>query len=380
MKQGLRVMDSDIHVLEPSTFWAEYLDPRFRDRAPKAGGPGSVVLELEGKAIPAFLDRPERQRAWRLRMRRALAQGATNEQLKAAIERRIGGTHPKDMLSAMDAEGIDLAIVFRTLAAHVSTVDGLEPAFAAALCRAFNRWLCDFCKTDPQRLKLGALIPLQDAEYAVQEARFAVHELGAVTLVLPSQPINGKVVYERSFDPLWAAAQEMDVAIAFHGIHVGYNDHLGKRYLDNLVLGHAVGQPVELILALGSVLTGGILSRFPKLRAAFHEGGCSWLPWWLWALDERWEKWADRELFEQEEKPSELFLRQCFVSVDPRERLAAHVVSELGDDNLVLSTDWPHDDSTYPHAIDTFLSHEGLSAESKRKILWDNCARLYQLG
>lgn len=380
MKQGLRVMDSDIHVLEPSAFWAEYLDPRFRDRAPKAGGPGSVVLELEGKPIPAFLDRPERQRAWRLRMRRALAHGATNEQLKAAIERRIGGTHPEDMLSAMDAEGIDLAIVFRTLAAHVSTVDGLEPAFAAALCRAFNRWLCDFCKADPQRLKVGALVPLQDTDYAVQEARFAVHELGAVTLVLPSQPINGKAVYERSFDPLWAAAQEMDVAIAFHGIHVGYNDHLGKRYLDNLVLGHAVGQPVELILALGSVLTGGILSRFPKLRAAFHEGGCSWLPWWLWALDERWEKWADRELFEQEEKPSELFLRQCFVSVDPRERLAAHVVSELGDDNLVLSSDWPHDDSTYPHAIDTFLSHEGLSAESKRKILWDNCARLYQLG
>ena len=88
MKQGLRVMDSDIHVLEPSGFWAEYLDPRFRDRAPKAGGPGSVVLELEGKPIPAFLDRPERQRAWRLRMRRALAQEATNEQLKAASRRR----------------------------------------------------------------------------------------------------------------------------------------------------------------------------------------------------------------------------------------------------------------------------------------------------
>ena len=37
----------------------------------------------------------------------------------------------------------------------------------------------------------------------------------------------------------------------------------------------------------------GILSRFPRLRMAFLEGNCSWLPWWLWALDERWEKWAD---------------------------------------------------------------------------------------
>jgi predicted TIM-barrel fold metal-dependent hydrolase len=127
------------------------------------------------------------------------------------------------------------------------------------------------------------------------------------------------------------------------------------------------------------VVTGGVLSRFPRLRMAFLEGNCSWLPWWLWALDERWEAWGDRELFKQDAKPSELFLRQCYVSVEPEEELAKHVVTELGDDNLVLSTDWPHDDSRYPHAIDGFLELPHLSADSKRKILWDNCARLYGL-
>src|SRR2546422_6848113 len=89
---------------------------------------------------------------------------------------------------------------------------------------------------------------------------------------------------------------------------------------------------------------------------AFLEGNCGWLPWWLWALDERWEVWGDRELFLQDAKPSELFRRQCFVSVEPEEDLAKYVVAELGDDNLVLSTDWPHDDSRFPHAIDGFLT------------------------
>jgi predicted TIM-barrel fold metal-dependent hydrolase len=56
-----------------------------------------------------------------------------------------------------------------------------------------------------------------------------------------------------------------------------------------------------------------------------------------------------------------------------------HVVAELGDDNLVISTDWPHDDSRYPHAIDTFLALP-IPAGSKKKILWDNCARLYKLN
>ena len=77
-------------------------------------------------------------------------------------------------------------------------------------------------------------------------------------------------------------------------------------------------------------------------------------------------------------KPSELFRRQCVVSVEPEEALAKHVVTELGDDNLVVSTDWPHDDSRYPHAVDTFLGLD-MPQESKKKILWDNCARLYKL-
>jgi predicted TIM-barrel fold metal-dependent hydrolase len=67
------------------------------------------------------------------------------------------------------------------------------------------------------------------------------------------------------------------------------------------------------------------------------------------------------------------------VSVEPEEELAKHVVAELGDDNLVVSTDWPHDDSRYPHAVDTFLALPDIGDKSKRKILWDNCARLYNL-
>jgi predicted TIM-barrel fold metal-dependent hydrolase len=45
----------------------------------------------------------------------------------------------------------------------------------------------------------------------------------------------------------------------------------------------------------------------------------------------------------------------------------------------VLSTDWPHDDSRFPHAIDGFLELGHLPAAAKRKILWDNCARLHKL-
>jgi predicted TIM-barrel fold metal-dependent hydrolase len=371
MKQGFRIIDSDIHVLEPLDLWDVYLDPAYRDRAPTRARSELAVWELDDKTVPAFMNRPERQRAFGHRSRRAAERGATSEA-------RGFGTQPDAMLEAMDIEGIDISVVFRTLAGHVTTIDGLDPAFAAALCRAFNRWLFDFCKTNPQRLKVGALVPLHDAERAVAEARFAVERLDAVTLVLPSQPINGRNIYDRAYDPLWQMVQELDVAVSFHGIHAGYGEHLGVRYLDNLVLGHAAGQPVELMLCLGGVLTGGVLSRFPRLRMAFLEGNCAWLPWWLWALDERWEKWGDRQQFAQDAKPSELFRQHCYVSVEPDETLARGVVAELGDENLVISSDWPHDDSAFPHAMEHFLAQD-LPDASRRRVLWDNCARLYRL-
>ena len=31
-KNGFRVMDSDLHVIEPRTLWEDYLDPKFRGR------------------------------------------------------------------------------------------------------------------------------------------------------------------------------------------------------------------------------------------------------------------------------------------------------------------------------------------------------------
>jgi predicted TIM-barrel fold metal-dependent hydrolase len=43
----------------------------------------------------------------------------------------------------------------------------------------------------------------------------------------------------------------------------------------------------------------------------------------------------------------------------------------------VFSTDYPHGDSKYPEAVSSFLDLPGLGDDSKRKILWDNWARLY---
>ncbi|PON10737.1 hypothetical protein C2W62_48500 [Candidatus Entotheonella serta] len=76
--------------------------------------------------------------------------------------------------------------------------------------------------------------------------------------------------------------------------------------------------------------------------------------------------------------PSEYFFRQGFCAVECDEEFVSHVVADLGDDHLVTTTDYPHGDSKYPEAMDRFLELE-LQSESRKKILWDNAVRLYDL-
>jgi hypothetical protein len=120
-KQGLRVMDSDLHVIEPQDLWQEYLEPRFRGRIEVApASDGQMRAHVDGKPLPPYAGRPERDRAWSFRTR------------TDAWQRISRSTPPKTVLEAMDVEGIDVGILFRTWATHAINIDGLEPAFAAA--------------------------------------------------------------------------------------------------------------------------------------------------------------------------------------------------------------------------------------------------------
>ena len=106
---------------------------------------------------------------------------------------------------------------------------------------------------------------------------------------------------------------------------------------------------------------------------------CTWLPWLLWRLDEGWEREGDIWAQDLTMKPSEYFKRQCFVSVEPDEDGVKYVIDYIGTDRLVFSTDYPHGDSKFPHAVETFLELP-ISDKDKQKILWDNCAEFYRLG
>jgi predicted TIM-barrel fold metal-dependent hydrolase len=307
------------------------------------------------------------------------------EEAYAAAEAR--GWDAVAQLEAMDREGMDLAVLFPSRglfvlsleSTAVSDADGLEPEFAAAIARAYNDWLHDFVQVAPERLFGCAMVAPHDVPSAVDEVRRSVGEYGFRGVYLAPGSAVRKPWHDRHFDPLWADCQRLGVPVCFHGggrtaLRPDYS--LGEVFGDRLMLWHCFNQPLGVMACAVSMIGGGVLERFPELRVALLEGNCSWAPWLMHRLDEHHEWVGWYEARDLTLKPSDYFRRQCFVSVDADEETVRHFVDWFGDENLVFSTDYPHGDSMYPHAMAGFRKLP-LTEASQRKILGANWSRLY---
>lgn len=149
-----------------------------------------------------------------------------------------------------------------------------------------------------------------------------------------------------------------------------------ESFADRLTRWHTFNQPLGVMTAAVSLCAGGVLERFPGLRVALLEGNCSWAPWLLHRLDEHYEWVGGYEARDLSKKPSEYFRSNCFVTAECNEETVVQYLDWFGDDNLVTSTDFPHGDSQFPHAMQAFRKLP-LAEETQRKVVGDNWSRLY---
>jgi uncharacterized protein len=381
VKNGFRVIDSEPHLSEPYDLWARLPEP-YRSltevKPPSQGADvvGGETIQLAGAAVHGETGTaaPVSQLSVR--------QQAENSHLFNA--RRLGT--PEIYLEGFDVEGIDVGVLMPTTGMHVVRYDDLDPQHALALCRVVNDYAAEFASANPERFKFWGWLPPQDARLAAEEARRCVEELGAVGVATTKGAVNGHLFSDEFWDPLWAEVNRLAVPIGFHGPTSGSRGMRDVQGIAQRYRGHRRTRMITsyktfyVHTTLSELIFGGVLERYPSLHPVMMESGASWLIWFLWELDEEWETY-ERELdFTLSLKPSEYFRRQCHVVMFPDEDTVRYVVDFIGDRNLLLSTDYPHPDSPYPDAINHFLALEGLSDESKRRILWENGAELYGLA
>ncbi len=191
---------------------------------------------------------------------------------------------PHEMMADMAQEGIDLAFLYPTSALRIGEIREVD--YQTALCRAYNDFIADWCKADPQRLKGVAIVPYLDPTEAARELDRAVSRLGLVGLMFPTF-IPGRNVADPFFWPIYEEAERLGVPVGMHAS----GSETGDPYRFNNFLGvHTWTHAPEQMISVISCVYGGLFEKFQRLRIGFMESGAGWVPFFMEHMDGEFEK------------------------------------------------------------------------------------------
>jgi predicted TIM-barrel fold metal-dependent hydrolase len=175
------------------------------------------------------------------------------------------------------------------------------------------------------------------------------------------------------WDPFFAACDDTGTAIF---MHIGSGSTWMTSSPDAPPAVTAVLVFMTSVMSLSDWLFSGALARFPNLRICFAEGQIGWMPYVIERADNLWKKeiWAT-DGNKLPEAPS-AYMRQvygCFyddlAGLEARDR--------IGLDQITFETDYPHQDSTWPHTLDAVRKFAPtLSADELAKVLRGNALTL----
>jgi uncharacterized protein len=357
-------IDADGHILEPLTLWDDYIDPAFRERRPQfvIDKNGKERLTVEGK----LLGNPRG-------IGSLGAVGVRQGEIKAGSQKyadgRKGGFDPHARIIDMDLDGIDAAFLYPSLGLFTGAVEA--PDLSAAMCRAYNRWLKDYCEPYSDRLFGVAMLPMQSVELAMAEMRYARETLGMPSGFLRPNPYHGKkMLSDPMYTPFWSLAEELDFPIGFHEGSSSAVPTVGvDRFEDDRSARHMISHTMEMMLVALSVIWGGVVDRHPKLRIAFLESGGGWIAPWLDRMDRHFDDKGFNETAPKM-RPSELFQRNCWISFEPVENTIAVLAEYIGPHKVMWATDYPHQDGFFPDAPKMVRERLGsLSTEQKHQVM-----------
>ena len=347
-KDGKFIIDSDFHVMEPWDLWMRYLPERWRGQAPVGSRLPRDISLVPDLGFPDPARRSWASLPYKIGWSDALASHMAPAfgDYEFALE---GDWSPEVHLEAMDREGIDVGVMFPSRGLFVMGFDvgtgpgRLEAEFASVIARAYNDWLDEFIEADRTRMYGADDVP-HDVDAAVRETRRCVEQLGFRTVFLLPGIVGGREWHHPDYDPLWRTCEELDIPVSFHGGGIDHLTDFGVGHEQHLMMWHTFSHCLGPMSALVSFCAGGVLDRFPSLRAAFLQGNCSWAPWLLHRLDEQYDEYVGRHEVKLSRLPSEAFVANCYVAVEADEKTAPLYVQTFGDDNVVFSTDFPHPD------------------------------------
>jgi predicted TIM-barrel fold metal-dependent hydrolase len=371
-------VDADGHILEPPDLWETYLEPRYRDRALRlvVDENGLEQLEIGGK--PSVMSRkgfPSTLGAMGAPDFRAIQRDPARTYVGEAP---YGSMDPAQRLDVLDAEGIDAVVLYTTIGLlWEAELD--DPELSDAYTRAYNRWICEFCAGSP-RLVPTAHLSLADPAAAARELERAANDGARGAYVAPFTH-DGRPLGHPSNDPVFAAAQDLDVPFAIHptfepqwtkGTRMGAWENVRElRLLASVAASDGVRHQFTTLFDYG------VFDRFPRLKVVVLESGGGWIGYWLDRIDAVYGHTFIGTRVPLEHKPSDYFRERVWISCDPDERTIPALAQRFGADRFMWASDFPHADHTPEYVRDLDELAAGFDDPGRARFLGDNARELF---
>ena len=298
-------------------------------------------------------------------------------------EMRPGCFRVKERLEDMDVNGVQAQLCFPNYPRFCGQqfLWGKDRELARLCVEAYNDWMVEeWCGESGGRLIPLCLVPLWDAALAAAEVRRnAARGVRAVAFSELPTYLELPSLYSHTWDPFLAACEETGTVVC---MHIGSGTKTPQASPDapdavaaTILFGNSAASLVDLLYS-------GTLHRFPRLKLMYAEAQIGWIPYVLERADDVWEThrgWSNSQLH-CPEPPSEYYRRGNVTSCFFKDPIGVAMLDEVGLENVVFETDYPHSDSTWPDSRQAAAEQFGhLDAVAIEKIARGNAIRLLGL-
>ncbi|MEY2565949.1 MAG: hypothetical protein QOE35_478 [Actinomycetota bacterium] len=360
------IISADSHITEAPNTYTDYIDPAWRDRAPKMvdGGEGvGDLFVIDGMKTP-------------VPMGLVAAAGKPAEEIRVMgvrfEELHRGGWDPEARLADQDRDGVAAEVIYPTVGMQLC--NHRDADYKKACFDAYNRWIAEYCSAHPTRLLGAGQTAVRSPAEAVDDLH-AIKALGLRGVMMPGEPgcVDEHDYDSPAFDPLWEASVELGLPLSFHILTTRAERTRGPRLNGFLSVVRGCQD------VMGMVVFGGVFERVPALRIVCVEADAGWVPHFMYRMDHAFKRhryWLPPGQ-ELTRLPSEYFADGIYVTFQDDWTAFRHA-SDMNWRRLMWANDFPHSDSTWPWSQEMLATHTAqLTDEQRRAILSGNVAELY---
>ena len=374
------LISADSHVNEVAATW-EQVRKQYGDRAPKVvwnpaegeHGPYLIIPDwetsLEGKNRESCAMEFVGMVIGGLGVGSTLGRTSTTAadfRKNFRFEDWAGPSNPNARLKDMDRDGVEVDIMYASHLRHIYGLSIKDEPFFRAIAQSYNDWLMEYCSVNPKRLIGLPVLSVLNVEGAVDDLKNYAKRGAKGFMIASSVPV-GTSYGDPGFDPLWAAAQEVDVPLCLHTTTGAWKK---LKFHHPMVTVRGAG---EIQTSLLEMIYGGVFDRFPRLKIVAAEWDIGWVAHMVGKLKDHDPRTGLKKA------PAEYFRKNVWFTFE-NDRAGVLTTPMYGADQFMWASDYPHGKTTWPDSQAIVESQfEGVSEDIKRKIVRQNAIDLYKL-